>query len=593
MIDPVSGTGLLAEFHLLRPLWLLGIIPALISIAALWRINSTVSAWDRAIDKSLLPYLLDKNKNVAQRTPLMLLLLVWMLSIIALSGPVWERLPQPVQKRDDALVIVFDLSLSMFASDLEPSRLDAAKRKLIDILRIRNEGQTALIVYAGDAHTVTPLTDDSVTIEALIPSLNPNIMPALGSNPAAAIDLAKTLLSEAGVVKARILLVTDGIEVSDQDAIGVRLESENIELSVLGVGTEEGAPIPMSDGSLFTDQNGNVVRPSLNRSSLQALASRLSGRYHDIEITDADIEYLLADNSLLDDDNLSEVEKDFDIWYETGPWLLLLILPLVALSFRRGWLFTAVVTVTFSSSLLIPTAQVQALEWKDLWKTRDQQGADAYMNDDAEAAANLFDSSGWRGTANYRVANYEAAIDSFSSIDSPDGHYNRGNALALSGSYEEAIAAYDVAIGMQDNHEDAIFNREIVQKLLEQQESEEQDSEQDSDQQSQQQSSENQPEDEQQSEDQDQQSEEGEEQDQEQQQENQEQEEQENQPQGEMNQQSDSNQETEEQESLEQWLRRIEDDPGELLRRKFQYQYRKRQLEGRSRSSQSASGKIW
>ena len=97
--------NLVEEFHFLRPLWLLAIIPAMVFFIAMWRVNSVITAWDKAIDKSLLPYLLDRSKSGAQRSPLLLLLAVWALSVMALAGPVWEKLPQPVQKRDDALVL--------------------------------------------------------------------------------------------------------------------------------------------------------------------------------------------------------------------------------------------------------------------------------------------------------------------------------------------------------------------------------------------------------------------------------------------------------------------------------------------------------
>ncbi|MFN3163495.1 MAG: vWA domain-containing protein [Pseudohongiellaceae bacterium] len=202
-MDVVIPASLLQDFHFLRPWWLLALIPAAIFFFALWRMNSVMTAWDRAIDKSLLPYLLDRSRNASQRTPLYLLLAAWVLSTVALAGPVWEELPQPVQQREDALVIVMDLSLSMFADDHEPSRLDLAKRKLRDILALRTEGQTALIVYAGDSHVVTPLTDDVVTITSLVPSLSPNIMPLFGSNPVPAIQMAVDLLDEVRPSAAR------------------------------------------------------------------------------------------------------------------------------------------------------------------------------------------------------------------------------------------------------------------------------------------------------------------------------------------------------------------------------------------------------
>ena len=584
--------ALIENFQLLRPLWLLALVPVAIFILALWRINSVVTAWDRAVDKSLLPFLLDRSKNASQRTPLLLLSFAWLFSIVALAGPVWEQLPQPVQKREDAMVIVFDLSLSMFAPDHQPTRLDLAKRKLRDILAMRKEGQTALVVYAGDAHTVTPLTDDVVTIESLVPSLSPNIMPLFGSNPVAAVDLAIGLLDEVEASRGRVLLMTDGINgFSEEQLLANRLLETDYELLIMGIGTEQGAPIRTSDGSFLTDQFGNIVTPSLNRNVLQSLANRTGGRYHDIQLADSDLAFLLSNFDLLDDE-LTEVDEEFDIWYESGPWLLLLVLPAVAMSFRKGWLFSFI--FLSSSGLLIPSNQAQAFDWRDLWRTKDQQAADAFANENHELAASLFESSAWSGAANYRSKNYESAIAAFSAINTADGNYNRGNALALAGSYPEAIAAYETALSLKPNHEDALSNKAVIEKLLEQQESEKgEQQEGDSQDNQSEQNSQNESEQQETSEQQDQQSQEGN-QDQQEQQQNQPPEEQEgSESNSEQNTPSESsNEELEEQQSLEQWLRRIEDDPGELLRRKFRYQYRQRQLNGTANNT-SSGGQIW
>lgn len=589
------STAIFNEFHFLRPWWLLALIPAGIFVFALWRVNSALSAWDKAIDKDLLPFLLDRSRNAAQRTPLMLLLGAWALSAVALAGPVWEKLPQPVQQREDALVIVMDLSLSMFAQDHVPSRLDLAKRKLRDVLALRDEGQTALVVYAGDAHAVMPLTDDVVTIEALVPSLSPNIMPLFGSNPIAAMDMAIELLDNVEASEGKILLMTDGISGFDQELLITRqLEDRPYELLVMGIGTEQGAPIRTSDGNFLTDQQGAMVVPALNRNVLQSLANRVGGRYHDIQLSDSDLAYLLTDLNLLDDPQLSDVEEEFDIWYETGPWLLLLVAPMVALTFRRGWLFSMLMATSVLA--LAPAPPAQAAEWSALWKTSDQRGAEAFASEDHAAAASLFESPGWQGAASYRAENYESAIAAYSALDTPDGHYNRGNALALTGNYAEAIAAYELTLAVDPEHEDAIFNKEIVEQLLEQQQSEQgesqegnnesEQSDQNSDQQSEQ--------DQENSEQQDQESQEGDENQQQDQQQNEAPEDQENsESNSEQNTPSqNSNEEFEEQQSLEQWLRRIEDDPGELLERKFRYQYRQRQLNGTANSLQDG-GQIW
>tara|TARA_B100000003_G_scaffold182005_1_gene174189 strand:- start:71 stop:1543 length:1473 start_codon:yes stop_codon:yes gene_type:complete len=490
---------------------------------------------------------------------------------------------------------VLDLSLSMFAPDHNPSRLDLAKRKLRDILALREEGQTALVVYAGDAHTVTPLTDDVVTIDALVPSLSPNIMPLFGSDPIPAIDMAISLLDDIESSDGRILLITDGISGFDQEQlITDQIQDTGYELLVMGVGTEEGAPIRTSDGSFLTDQNGAMVVPTLNRNVLQSLVNRVNGRYHDIQLSDADLAYLLTENTLLDNEELTEVEEEFDVWNEAGPYLLLLVLPLCALSFRKGWLFTTF--LAFVINLHLPSKNALAFEWIDLWKTKDQQAAEAFADENHELAASLFEQTGWRGAANYRAKNYESAIASFSTTDTADGHYNRGNALALAGNLPEAIAAYDVAISRDPEHADAIYNKEIVERLLEEQESEQGENQEGENQenQSEQNSQSESQEQNQNSENQDQESQEGNEEQQQNEQQNEAPEEQESsESNSEQNTPSESsNEEFEDQQALEQWLRRIEDDPGELLRRKFRYQYRQRQLNGTANSIQNG-GQIW
>lgn len=598
MTETTFFADLMTNFHFLRPLWLLALIPALLLVFYLWHVNEKASAWDRAIDKDLLPFLLDTSKTVAERTPLVLLFLLWTLAITALAGPVWQKISQPVQERQDALVIVYDQSLSMYATDYDPNRLTVSKRKLLDILDRRIEGQTALIVYAGDAHAVTPLTEDSITIKALVPSITPNIMPSFGSNATAAIELAKNLLTDAGALTGTILMITDGIDRNEHPRIAGLLTQSGYRLAILGVGTEEGAPIPAADGDFLREASGQIIVPTLDKSALKTLAAQVNGLYADMELADNDFNYLLAEDSYLNDDEFSKVDENFDIWYEVGPWLLLLILPLSALIFRRGWILSLALTVT-TLGVLTPAQNVEAAEWTDLWKTRDQQAAESFENGDPAAAAATFESPAWRGSAAYQAGDYDAAIQAYSSqpFDKADAHYNIGNAYAHIRSFEQAIAAYDAAIAMDPNHEDAIHNREIVQALLEEQQ-EQQKEEQES-----QESMEQEKQEEEESQDNEGDSEEEKEGEQQQEAGDKQEEQEPSEPQdGGEQQESDeqtegekpnmSNAETESQESLEQWLRRLDDDPGELLQRKFQFEYRRRQQENRS-SNQPAETQIW
>jgi len=121
-----------------------------------------------------------------------------------------------------------------------------------------------------------------------------------------------------------------------------------------------------------------------------------------------------------------------------------------------------------------------ALGWQDLWKTADQQASEALENGDAASAQSLFEDSQWRGSAAYKAGDYETAINEFIDFDHADGHYNRGNALAHSGDLDAAIEAYDQALALNPEMDDALANKELLEQLKQQQEQQEQQNSEDS-----------------------------------------------------------------------------------------------------------------
>ena len=174
----------MTDIHFMRPEWLWALIPAAILLALLWGMRGRSGSWQSVIDPELLRHLAGDAAIANPRNLLPLLFLGWIIAAVAASGPSWQKLPQPIHQKQDGLVVLLDLSYSMKSADLPPSRLDRARQKIIDLLGSREEGQTGLVAYAGDAHIVTPLTDDTSTIANLIPALNPEMMPVPGSNPA-------------------------------------------------------------------------------------------------------------------------------------------------------------------------------------------------------------------------------------------------------------------------------------------------------------------------------------------------------------------------------------------------------------------------
>ena len=455
----------MTEFHFLRPLWLLGVIPAGVLLFALWFVRVRFTGWRKAINGTLLPHLLDSAAGKRQGWPMFFILLAWLMSCISLAGPTWEKLPQPVQKKENALVIIQDLSLSMYAKDLSPNRISRSQHKLVDLLKQRKEGTTALVVYSGDAHVVSPLTDDSNTIASMVPSLSPGIMPSYGSNVVAAVKMALQLLKDAGVSRGRILLVTDEVDEADADEVSKVLQGKNVEFLVLGVGTADGGPIPKNDGGFWKDSTGNIIVPRLNRDVLKKLARRNNGRYIDIQLDDHDIEYLLAAGSLIPEkDEYRQIDRDFDQWKEMGPWLLLPVLPVLLLAFRKGWL------LVFILVLSCWTSESNAMTWQDLWQRKDQQAAKALNSDDPATAAKLFKTPSWKGVAEYQSKDFSAAAETFGQNETADSYYNKGNALAKAGNFEEALKAYDKALQLNPDMKDAQFNKELLEQLKQQQE---------------------------------------------------------------------------------------------------------------------------
>ncbi len=569
----------LAEFHFIRPYFLLALLPLIGMIIYTFKHKLQQGSWQAVCDTELLPFILEQKQSKPSYIPLTLSSLAAFLAIIAVAGPTWERLPMPVFRNASALVIILDLSRSMDAADIKPSRLIRARYKISDLLAQRKDGQTALIVYAGNAFTVTPLTDDTETINSQL-GVTTDIMPNQGSNTEAALNKAVELFKNAGLQKGQILLVTDD---DDIEQVESQLSSA-YSLSILGVGTKAGAPINLSDGGFLKDASGAIVLAQLKPQALRQFALNHGGIYANITDNNTDIESLhqhFEQNTKRSD----AIENDLllESWLEAGVWLLLPILCLSAFSFRRGLL-------SLLFLILLPFPQEsQALEWADLWQTKNQQAQQNYNKQNYEAAAQQFTDPAWQAAAQYKSA--QPSDIEMLPADSDAAFYNQGNVQAKSGQLKEAIESYKQALTLNPQNEDAKYNQDVVEKALKQQEQQENkeqkpsddkkegDEQKDEDKESQEGDSEQQDKEKQQ-EKQDS-AEEGKEKEQEQsEQPNEEKQAEEQDPQEQQadeqpaQEQSQSMPEQSEQEQAnEQWLNRIPDDPYGLLKRKFLYQY--------------------
>ena len=458
----------MTDFHFLRPAWLLAFLPLAVLLWDWARRRQGPGDWAAYVDPALQPHVLIGTPSRSSRLPLWLAGIAGTLAILALAGPAWERLPTPVFRNLSPLVVVMDLSWAMEATDLRPSRLERARYKIDDLLRARKDGQVALVAYAGDAFTVTPLTDDAATVSAQLAALSPRIMPVQGERLELGLDTAARLLAQAGQASGDVLVVTAGESVTAARETAARLRREGYRVSLLGVGSRDGAPVPLPDGGFLKDREGRVRVSRLDIKALWDVAQAGGGVYRTLDAAAADTDALL---DFIDRRAVAEQQAgqpvQLDQWRDAGIWLLLPLVLLAVLGFRRGWLGLLLL------GLLLPLPPpAEALEWRDLWLRADQQAQRALAAGDAKAAAERFDNPDWKAAAEYRAGDFASAARRLEAFDQPRAHYNRGNALARQGQWAQALEAYDRALAASPGDEDARFNRQLVEEALHRQQQE-------------------------------------------------------------------------------------------------------------------------
>jgi len=555
--------------HFIRPLWLIA-LPLAVILPWLWRHARRPSGdWERVCDPHLLRWLSHQEGNGTARAKMHWLAgAAVLLAVLALAGPSWQQLPDSAFSARDARVIALDLSSSMLAQDLRPDRLTQVRFRLADLLSETREGQTGLVAYAGDAYVVSPLTTDTHTIANMLPALRPDVMPVGGSRADLALDMAETLLERAGFSRGEVLLISDSANAADA-AKARELRDNGIITSVLAVGTAKGAPIPSGSGFVI-DRTGNVVIARLDAGHLRDVAAAGGGKY--LQFSSSALTHespWLAESG----GEFARRQESLDQrWKDAGPWLVLLLLPLVVAGFRRGVLFILPVCMV-AGWLYVPTAE--ASWWDDVWQRRDQQAWQALQDGDTNRSAALAVDPDLSGEAWYRSEKYDNALAAWSKRENADAHYNRGNALAHLGNFDAALQAYDKALELDPEMEDARFNRDLVEQMKKQQEQEQNQQNGDGESQDSDSSDEAGQSDESQAGDSEasQQDQEGDQQD------GQEQPDQQEGEQGE-DQGKEPNYAAswseEDAQAMEQWLRRIPDDPGGLLRRKFMNEHQRR-----------------
>jgi Ca-activated chloride channel family protein len=443
----------------LRPGWLLA-IPAGLALAwAWWRTRAGVGRWRGLVDAHLLTEL--AGRAPARSAPLALgaAVAAFIIACIALAGPIWHSQPEPLARGPGARIVVLDLSPSMDAVDVAPSRLERARVAVAALLGEAAGAKLGLVVFGADAFAVAPMTRDAATLVHLLRGLGPATLPRAGSRPDLGLELARELLESSGVAAGDVILVGDSVGDTRTLEAARALARAGFPLSVLAVGAPYGGPVRRADGGFARTDTGDVMLVVPELAGLERVARAGGGRFH----------LLQPDGAT---PRLSRTAQDWTAQAgapapreDAGAWLVLLALPFAALLFRRGWLM-GVAALAFA----LPAPQAQAFEWADLWLRPDQQAAEAFARGPGTHAARLIErlepDSPWYAALLYRSGRYAEAAARFAARDTADAHYNRGNALALEGRLEAALAAYDAALARDPAMRDALANRGLVREAL-------------------------------------------------------------------------------------------------------------------------------
>jgi Ca-activated chloride channel family protein len=453
----------MSDITILYPEWLLALLPTAIFIY--WLMHRRQSS--QLISPHLAKAMGVEKHDASQL--LLALALTWALTIVALAGPSFGKQILPTMSSNSARVIVMDMSRSMFATDNKPDRLTQARYKASDLLTHWTEGYTGLVAYAADAYTVSPMTSDTATIATQLPSLSPNIMPYQGADAARGIARAIDLLTNAGFAAGSIVLITDDLDRAEADGIKQQLNGSNWELIILGMGSDAGAPIPLEDGALLQTPSGQTVVAKSNFELMAQLARQVSGTFTPIQLNNSDVTTIVnAEASSLLSISQTEQHKVTERMNH-GFWLIPIVLIAALGLFRRGFIF---VLLCSCISSFWPTHSAQASPWVN----DNQHAKQLYDAEKYAEAATLFRDPEWRAAAQYQAGDYQAAIDSLSSVTTPTlrQQYNLANAYAQHGELEKAKQLYQSVLEQDAAHNDARHNLEQVETALKQQQQQQQ-----------------------------------------------------------------------------------------------------------------------
>lgn len=320
--DMMQTISSLQHFHFLRPYWLLLLLPFVWFLKSLSQRDDTLAHWRKLMSPEILKHLTVQGNNNSPLSPRTSTWIMVVIITIILAGPSWTQQPSPLSEDQSALVIALDVSESMQQTDLQPSRLLRAKQKIIELLALRGDSNTALIAFSGSAHVVMPVTNDSEMIRHFLDALDTKIMPTQGKAPQSILPLAAELLRPSQV-PGTVLLIGDGASQETQTAFQSFFQTHNHQLIIWGIG----------DATLTNNIDSDSTIIPIQTEQLATIASASNGRFLTLTHDKQDV----IDVERYIQNNLTIVDDGSRPWYDAGYPLVFIIALVFLLWFRQGW----------------------------------------------------------------------------------------------------------------------------------------------------------------------------------------------------------------------------------------------------------------
>ncbi|WP_223434568.1 MULTISPECIES: VWA domain-containing protein [unclassified Pseudomonas] len=461
----------LSDLHFLRPQWLL-LVPLGALLPWLWRRSRDVQRRLRSnIAEHLLPHLLMTPQDQQRLRPVHLVCALLMLGALAAAGPTWEQDRPDFLENRAPLIIAIDLSPSMDASDVPPSRLEAVKHKLHDLIQRRAGARNALIAYAGSAHLVLPPTDDPALLDTFIQALSSDLIGKPGKDVGAVIDEAKRLLA-AEKTPGTLLLITDGADTSQLAGLGKQLNDSTLQVLILAVGSEDGGIIRDANGQPRTDSNGRPALGRFDQAALKQLASAMAAPLGSLTLNDNDLDWIEL-HARQHFQVASDEQRELH-WKDAGYWLCWPLLLIAFFCVRKGWSLNWTAGLLLALGVGFQPTNAQANALTDAFFTPDQQGRWAFEHEHFPKAAALFVDPYWKGIAAYNAADFDLALASFARLETPQAYFYLGNIYVRRFKFDQAIAAYTQALKLQPQFPEATANLALAIALEKDTESAEQ-----------------------------------------------------------------------------------------------------------------------